>query len=82
MRRLILLSVLLLIVSCLFGQNICDPAKTRVLITGVLQWQDPGVNSFSDENRKDQELHDVFSALGIPDSANSLLLDNQGTLEK
>ncbi len=65
-----------------FSQFICDPADTRLVMTGVLQWQDPAVNSFSDENRKDQELFDLISATGIPDTASTLLLDSQGTLEK
>lgn len=82
MRVLLFLIALVFLVFQLHGKNICDPANTRVLITGVLSWQDPGVNSFSDENRKDQELHDLFAKFGIPDSANAMLLDNQGTLER
>jgi hypothetical protein len=64
------------------AQMICDPANTRVVITGVLTWQDPAVNSFSDENRKDQELHDQLAKFGIADTASTLLLDSNGTLEK
>lgn len=74
----------LLIVSCssLFSQIICDPLKTRIVISGVLQWEDPSVSTFSDENRKDQELNDLFSTLGLPDSATTILLDSQATLER
>ena len=61
---------------------ICDPGNTRVVIAGVLNWQDPSVNSFSDENRKDQELHDQLKEFGITDSSNTLLLDNEATLDR
>lgn len=63
------------------GQMICDPAKTHAVITGVLSWQDPTVTTFSDENRKDLELHDFLALSGIPDSARTLLLDSDATLE-
>lgn len=64
------------------AQMICNPSDTRVVIAGVLSWQDPSVNSFSEENRKDQELHDLLAISGIPDSTNTLLLDEEATLEK
>lgn len=64
------------------AQFLCEPSDTRLVLTGVLKWQDPNVPSFSDDNRKDQELYDLLASTGIPDSARTILLDNQGTLEK
>lgn len=64
------------------SQFIVNPEDTRVVIAGVLSWQDPNVASFSDVNRKDQELHDLFKHGSVPDSANILLLDQEATLEK
>jgi hypothetical protein len=64
------------------AQNLCDPNDTRVVISGVLSWQDPGVSSFSDENRKDQEFYDLLTINGVPDTCRTLLLDKSATLEK
>ncbi|MBK6950909.1 MAG: caspase family protein [Crocinitomicaceae bacterium] len=81
-KNFLLVSILLLAGSSIFSQPICDPLKTRIVISGVLQWQDPNVSRFSDVNRKDQELNDLFTTLGMPDSATTLLLDQQATLER
>ena len=82
MKRNLLVLILLIFSLSLNAQFLCDPNDTRLVLTGVLKWQDPNVPSFSNENRKDQELFDLFASTGIPDSARTILLDGQGTLDK
>lgn len=82
MKKIILFLGLFIFGFSIQAQYLCDPADTRLVMTGVLKWQDPSVSSFSDENRKDQELFDLLASTGIPDSSRTLLLDAQGTLDK
>ena len=81
MRQKILLLTSILGWSCgVFSEQICNPSKTRAVITGVLSWEDKNVSSFSDENRKDAEFHKLLDAVGVPDSCNEVLLDKQASL--
>jgi hypothetical protein len=59
-----------------------DPADTRVVIAGVLTWQDPSLSPFSDRNRKDLELHKLLGSIGVSDSSNRVILDNKATLNR
>lgn len=70
-----LLSVLLL----LAGEERLEPATTRAVIVGVLEWP-AGLTSYPKRHRKDQELHDVLVARGVPDANIALLLDGNATL--
>jgi len=82
MKKIIFSICIFIFSLSLQAQYLCDPADTRLVITGVLKWQDPTVSSFSDDNRKDQELFDLLSSTGIPDSSKTLLLDHESTLDK
>ncbi len=55
------------------------PGKTRVIVVGVLQWSDPGLSSFSSDNRKDRELAAVFARRGLSSDRIDLLLDKKAT---
>ena len=56
-----------------------DPAHTKVLIVGVLIYEDPLLGNFDTYNRKDEELAATLSAYGIPDSNIILLQDEDAT---
>lgn len=63
-----------------FSQSLFIPEKTKIVIIGVLKWEDPNISTFSDRNRKDQELYDLFIEMGVPKENISLLLDQEATL--
>lgn len=54
--------------------------NTYILITGVLNWNDKSFASFSSEERKDQELYELFKSKGVSPQNAVLLLDNKATL--
>lgn len=56
-----------------------EPARTWVVVAGVLEWQNPGFAPFSKANRKDQELYDTLLARGVPAKNATLLLDERAT---
>jgi chromatin segregation and condensation protein Rec8/ScpA/Scc1 (kleisin family) len=58
-----------------------EPAKTRAVIVGVLEWKS-GLTPYSKRHRKDQELRDVLVARGTPAENIELLLDKDATLPK
>ena len=53
--------------------------RTYGVIAGVLSFGQPGVNGWSAEMRKDQELYDVLRARGVPAKNVELLLDQAAT---
>ncbi len=59
-----------------------EPAKTHAVIVGVLRWQSPSISTFSNENRKDQQLYDTLAGRGVPNENMVLLLDEQATLKR
>ncbi len=54
---------------------------TYGVIAGVLTFAEPGVNGWSAEMRKDQELYQVLRARGVPADHIELLLDHAATHE-
>ncbi len=56
-----------------------NPAKTRAVIVGVLEWES-GLTPYPKRNRKDQELRDTLIARGTPSENVQLLLDKEATL--
>jgi hypothetical protein len=62
------------------GPSATDPAKTYVFFAGVLKWQDPSLASFSDRNRKDEELFRLLAGTGIPAANMICLKDKEATL--
>ncbi|HNK97944.1 MAG TPA: hypothetical protein PKO19_07530, partial [Chitinophagales bacterium] len=59
--------------------NLIDPAHTKVLIVGVLIYDDPALGNFDTNHRKDEELASAFAAYGIPDSNIMMLQDGEAT---
>ncbi|MCE9596988.1 MAG: caspase family protein [Spirochaetia bacterium] len=57
-------------------------ATTSGLIVGVLKWQKPGLDSFSNVHRKDRELYDVLIRRGVSPENLGILLDAQATRAK
>lgn len=55
------------------------PAKTYVVIAGVLQWPGKAIGGFPTKNRKDEELYDALRTVGVPAENMKLLLDEQAT---
>ncbi|MDZ4796500.1 MAG: caspase family protein [Bacteroidota bacterium] len=58
-----------------------DPANTYVFICGVLEWKSPSLSSFSNKNRKDEELYNLLLSKGIKKGNSVFLKDNQATLD-
>jgi len=56
-----------------------DPGSVHSVIAEVLRWKDPGLASFSSENRKDQELDQVLERMGVPATQRPLLLDERAS---
>lgn len=83
MRKIFLLLLLAQCTVVSFAENktnATDPAKTYVFFAGVLKWQDPSLASFSDRNRKDEELFRLLAGTGIPAANMILLKDKDATL--
>ncbi len=62
-----------------------EPATTWAVIAGVLEWDDPGLAPFPKQDRKDQELFDALSGLGVPTAQRALFLDgdaSRGAVER
>jgi Caspase domain/RNA binding activity-knot of a chromodomain len=57
-----------------------DPANTFVFMVGVLKWQSPSLNSFSDKNRKDEELYNLLLSKGVKKENAIFLKDSEATL--
>lgn len=55
------------------------PAKTYVVIAGVLQWPGERISGFPTKNRKDEELYVTLRERGVPAENMKLLLDEQTT---
>ena len=55
------------------------PAKTHVVIAGVLQWPGSLISGFPTKNRKDEELYETLRAGGVPAENMKLLLDEQSS---
>lgn len=49
------------------------------VVAGVLSFSDPGVTAFSDELRKDRELHQLLIRRGVPEENLTLLLDAEAS---
>lgn len=58
-----------------------DPATTYVFMSGVLKWQSPSLSSFSNRNRKDEELYNLLLSNGVKKENTVFLKDNEATLE-
>ena len=56
--------------------------RTYALIAGVLAFESPSLSPFSARKRKDQELHEVLAARGVPRRNLHLLLDRDVTAER
>lgn len=80
MKKISFFFFLLLFCSVAFSQNLFDPKNSRVVIAGVLKWEDPSINTFSDHHRKDKELYEQFLTMGIPKENITLLIDEEATL--
>lgn len=84
--------ILLLLISCGSKQaptvsltspgDLPDYKNASALIVGVLEWQDPSLNSFSKTHRKDKELYDLLVQKGIPRERAVFLEDREATLER
>jgi len=61
------------------GELLFAPSRTYAVIAGVLKWPDPALAAFSDQDRKDAELHRLLKRLGVPAEHTKLLLDEQAT---
>lgn len=57
-----------------------DPAHTYIFMAGVLRWQSPSLTSFSDRNRKDEELYNALLATGVKEENTVYLKDDEATL--
>lgn len=57
-----------------------DPSNTYVLIAGVLKWQSPSLSSFSNKNRKDEELFNLLLGKGVSRANAIFLKDHEATL--
>ncbi|HUR65747.1 MAG TPA: Tudor-knot domain-containing protein [Chitinophagaceae bacterium] len=57
-----------------------EPANTYVFIAGVLKWQNPSLTTFSNKNRKDQELYDLLLSKGVNKANTVYLKDEEATL--
>lgn len=55
MKKISFFFFLLLVSSIAFSQDLFDAKNTRIVIAGVLKWEDPSINTFSDHHRKDKE---------------------------
>lgn len=62
------------------NSNTNDHSKTYVLVIGVLKWEH-GLSPFSDVNRKDRELYELFIKQGVPKEQMVILLDESATLK-
>ncbi|HKB40239.1 MAG TPA: hypothetical protein VKD72_27665, partial [Gemmataceae bacterium] len=71
---------LLLPANAARGADELKPKETYGVIVGVLEWEHPGLSSFSKRHRKDQELHDLLVERGVPAANLALLLDKEATL--
>ncbi len=76
---------LVILLSCFLGGRVSAaeewaPKDTYGVIAGVLKWEKNSAGSFSDRNRKDQELRDLLVERGTPAKNISMLLDEQATL--
>lgn len=58
------------------------PQQTRILVVGVLQWQDSRLASFPQEGRRDAELVALFRSAGVPADHIIWLCDQQATLSQ
>ena len=56
-----------------------DPARTSVVIAGVLQWPAGVMGGFPTKHRKDEELYEVLRSRGVPADRMRLLLDGEAT---
>jgi Caspase domain/RNA binding activity-knot of a chromodomain len=57
-----------------------EPAKTWVIVVGVLEWKDArSFGSFPKENRRDAELVKLFKEKGVPEDHVVFLKDKQAT---
>jgi len=72
------LGVLLLLAALASAEEL-EPKRTYAVVVGVLRWQDPATTAYSEEQRKDVELHDTLLHLGVPREQTRLLLDTQAT---
>jgi hypothetical protein len=80
MKRLARLAALLIVLPAAGARaDALEPAKTHVVIAGVLEWQNKGLRGFPTKHRKDKELRDVLVARGVPAGQTTLLLDEQAT---
>lgn len=86
MKRIYLISLLLIVFTTSCGSKPATVggsynSKTYVMIVGVLKWSSPNLSSFSNVNRKDQELYNLFIKQGVPKEQTVLLLDEAATKE-
>ena len=58
-----------------------DPANTRVLIVGVLTYEDASLGNFETYHRKDEELMQAFINYGVPEDQIIGLFDEDATRE-
>jgi len=79
--KIVIFLFLILFTSHSFSQDLFDPKNTKIVIAGVLKWQDPKISTFSNHHRKDQELYDQFISMGVPKENIVILLDEKATLK-
>ena len=56
-----------------------DPARTWVVCVGVLRWNDPGMTTFPQEDRRDAELVALLRERGVPANRITYLQDEKAT---
>ncbi len=77
-------SVAVALAFSIFGPAVADPgtwepAKTHVLMAGVLEWQDKNLSPFPKKDRKDRVLESKFKEAGVPAGQIVFLEDAQAT---
>ncbi len=79
MTRLLVAALLLLLPSLLRAQD-WEPARTHVLVVGLLEWKDTqSFASFPKTNRRDAQLVEFFRERGVPRRQIVYLQDRQAT---
>jgi hypothetical protein len=76
----VIVSLICILLTGLVQAQEWRPERTHAVVVGVLQWQAPGVPSFSAEGRQDVELLRTLVARGVPEENIISLFDSEATL--
>ncbi|MBX9696363.1 MAG: caspase family protein [Cyanobacteria bacterium] len=58
-----------------------DPQHVKIFVVGVLKWKSKDLDAFSVHNRRDQELVQQFTQLGVPSNKLVYLANEKATLQ-